>query len=76
MARISAIVRRHNRRPRGTRTYETFDEIAHLRQLLTREQEISLNDQAAKNDEDSPMLLSRVEQRAKAVAELWAAGLS
>ena len=57
MARISAIVRRHNRRLGGTRTYETSGEVAHSWQLLTREQQISLGDQAVKNDEDSPMLL-------------------
>jgi hypothetical protein len=57
MARISAIVRRHNRRPGGTRTYETSDEVAHSWELLTREQQIRLDDQAAKNHEDSPMLL-------------------
>ena len=60
MARISAIVRRHNRRPGGTRTYETSDEVAHSWQLLTREQQISLDDQAAKNHEDLPMLLQRL----------------
>jgi len=60
MATISAIVRRHNRRPGGTCTYETSDEVAHSWQLLTREQQISLDDQAAKNHEDSPMLLQRL----------------
>jgi len=60
MARISAIVRRHNRRPGGTRTYETSDEIAHSWWLPARDQQISLDDQAAKNDDDSPMLLQRL----------------
>jgi saccharopine dehydrogenase (NAD+, L-lysine-forming) len=46
--------------PGGTRTYETSDEVGHSWQLLTREQQISLDDQAAKNDEDSPMLLQRL----------------
>ncbi|MGB9024246.1 MAG: hypothetical protein WCC94_12545 [Candidatus Bathyarchaeia archaeon] len=60
MARISAIVRRHNRGPGGTHTYETSDEIAHSWQLLTREQQVSLDDQAAKNREDLPVLLERL----------------
>ncbi|MGA2238852.1 MAG: hypothetical protein ABSG74_06550 [Candidatus Bathyarchaeia archaeon] len=60
MARISAIVRRHNRRPAGIHTFETSDEIAHSWQLLTREQQVSLNDQAAKNHEDLPVLLERL----------------
>ncbi|MGB9023873.1 MAG: hypothetical protein WCC94_10635 [Candidatus Bathyarchaeia archaeon] len=60
MARISAVVRRHNRRAGGIHTYETSDEIAHCWQLLTREQQVSLGDQAAKNHEDLPMLLERL----------------
>ena len=60
MARISAVVRRHNRRPGGIHTYETSDEIAHYWQLLTREQQVSLDDQAAKNHEDLPVLLERL----------------
>jgi len=54
------IVRRHNRRPGGTRAYETSDEIAHCWQLLTREQQVGLDDQAAKNHEDLPVLLGRL----------------
>jgi hypothetical protein len=60
MATISAVVRRHNRKPGGIHTYETSDEIAHRWQLLTREQQISLDDQAAKNHEDLPVLLERL----------------
>jgi hypothetical protein len=60
MARISAIVRPHNRRAGGVHTYETSNEIAHCWQLLTREQQISLDDQAAKNHEDLPVLLERL----------------
>ncbi|MCJ7455575.1 hypothetical protein MUP07_02365 [Candidatus Bathyarchaeota archaeon] len=60
MARISAAVRRHNRRAGGIHTYETSDEIAHCWQLLTREQQVSLDDQAAKNREDLPVLLERL----------------
>jgi len=60
MARITAVVRRHNRRPGGVHTYETSDEIAHHWQLLTREQQISLDDQAAKNHEYLPVLLERL----------------
>jgi hypothetical protein len=60
MARISVLVRRHNRREGGTRTYETTDEIAHCWQLLTKEHQISLDDQAAKNHEDLPVLLERL----------------
>jgi hypothetical protein len=60
MARISVVVRRHNRRPGGIHTIETSDEIAHYWQLLTREQQISLDDQAAKNHEDLPVLLERL----------------
>lgn len=60
MARISVAVRRHNRRPSGTHTYETTDEIAHCWQLLTKERQSSLGDQAAKNNEDCPVLLERL----------------
>jgi hypothetical protein len=60
MARISVAVRRHNRRAGGINTYETSDEIAHFWQLLPREQQISLDDQAAKNHEDLPVLLERL----------------
>jgi hypothetical protein len=60
MAKITVIVRRHNRRPGGVRTYETSDEIAHYWQLLTREQQVGLDDQAAKNHEYLPALLERL----------------
>jgi hypothetical protein len=60
MARISAVVRRHNRKPSGIHTYETSDEIAHYWQLLTREQQVSLDDLAAKNHEYLPVLLERL----------------
>jgi len=60
MARISVAVRRHDRRPSEVHTYETTDEIAHCWQLLTKEQQSSLDDQAAKNHEDLPMLLERL----------------
>jgi hypothetical protein len=60
MARISAVVRPHNRRAGGVHTYETSDEIAHHWQLLTREQQVGLDDQAAKNHEDLPVLLERL----------------
>jgi hypothetical protein len=60
MASISVVVRRHNRRAGGTHTYETTDEIAHCWQLLTKEQQMSLDDQAAKSHEDLPVLLERL----------------
>jgi hypothetical protein len=60
MARISVAVRRHDRRPGGVHTYETTDEIAHFWQLLPREQQISLDEQATKNHEDLPLLLERM----------------
>jgi hypothetical protein len=60
MARIVAVVRRHNRKPGGIRTYETSEEIAHYWQLLTREQQTSLHDQAEKNHEYLPALLERL----------------
>jgi hypothetical protein len=60
MARISVVVRRQNRRPGGIHTFETSDEIAHSWQLLTREQQVSLDDQAAKNHEDLSVLLERL----------------
>jgi len=60
MARISAVVRRHNRRAGGVHTYETSEGIAHYWRLLTREQQMSLDDQAAKNHEDLPVLLERL----------------
>ena len=60
MARISVVVRRHNRGEGGIHTYETSDEIAHFWQLLTKEQQISLDDQAAKSHEDLSVLLERL----------------
>ena len=60
MARISAVVRRHNRRPGGIHTYETSNEIAHYWQLLTKEQQSTLDGQAARNYEDLPVLLERL----------------
>jgi len=54
------IIPRHNRREGGIHTYETTDEIAHRWQLLTKEQQISLDDQAAKSHEDLPVLLERL----------------
>jgi len=60
MAKITAVVRRHNRKPGGTLTYETSEEIAHYWQLLTREQQTSLHDQAEKNYEYLPALLERL----------------
>jgi len=60
MARISVVVRRHNTRESGIHTYETTDEIAHYWQLLTKEQQISLDDQAARRHEDLPVLLERL----------------
>jgi hypothetical protein len=60
MARISVTVRRQKRKPGGSHTYETSDEIAHSWQLLTREQQVGLDDQAAKNHEDLPVLLGRL----------------
>jgi hypothetical protein len=63
MARISVVVRRHSPRAKregGTHTYETTDEIAHCWQLLTKEQQSSLDEQAARNDEDLPVLLERL----------------
>jgi len=60
MARISVAVRRHNKRQGGTHTYETTDEIVHCWQLLTKEQQSSLDDQAARNYENLPVLLERL----------------
>jgi len=60
MARISVVVRRHKSREGGTRTYETTDEIAHYWQLLTKEQQSSLDEEAARNKEDLPVLLERL----------------
>jgi len=60
MARISVVVRRHKSREGETRTYETTDEIAHCWQLLTKEQQSSLDEQAARNKEDLPVLLERL----------------
>ena len=60
MASISVVVRRHSRRAGGIHTYETSDEIAHCWQLLTKEQQMSLDDQAAKTHEDLPVLLERL----------------
>jgi len=54
------LVRPHNRREGGIHTYETTDEIAHCWQLLTREQQNSLHDQAAKSNEELPVLLERL----------------
>ena len=60
MARIIVVVRRHNKTQGGTHTYETTDEIAHYWQLLTKEQQSSLDEEAARNDEDLPVLLERL----------------
>ncbi len=60
MARISVVVRRRKSREGGTHTYETTDEIAHRWQLLTEEQQSSLNEQAVRNKEDLPALLERL----------------
>ena len=54
------VVRRHNRREGGIHVYETTEEIAHYWQLLTKEQQISLDDHAAKSHEDLPVLLERL----------------
>ena len=60
MARISLVVPRHNRSEGGVRSFETTDEIAHRWELLTKEQQLSLDDQAEKNHEDLPVLLERL----------------
>jgi len=60
MARIIVVVRRHSKAQSETHTYETTDEIAHYWQLLTKEQQSSLDDQAARNNEALPVLLERL----------------
>ena len=60
MASISVVIRRHNRGERGIHTFKTTDEIAHCWQLLTKDQQISLDDQSAKSHEDLPVLLERL----------------
>jgi len=59
MAKISTVVRRPKREG-GTHRYETTEEIAHCWQLFTKEQQITLDDQAASNHEDLPVLLERL----------------
>jgi len=59
MEKISIVVRRRKREG-GTHRYETTEEISHRWQLLTKEQQIGLDDQAARNHEDLPVLLERL----------------
>jgi len=59
MEKISIVVRRRKREG-GPHRYETTEEISHRWQLLTKEQQIGLDDQAARNHEDLPVLLERL----------------